>query len=357
MKKADIKPVILGIIMTHKCPAECRSCGYECSPKQNEVLTQKEIFNIIDQACKISSIKLIAFMGGEPFLFKERLKNCIKHANLKGFLVRCVTNAFWASSIAKTRKILDDLKKAGLTTINVSCDDFHQEYIPFKNIENVYKSALELAYKNKIFVLGISQGTIIGANLAIKDKDIAGLILMSSSPRDFRDALRYQFVEREIKWLSFYDANQDEKFSKEEVKRLPAFFDFPFETLDINHDNFVDQSELRALVEIQFYNNIIFSEMYKKDDLPMLMEVITKVKSPILFLHGGKDEQTPLFDLYSFIYILEQSKNNNFQYKIFPELGHCFSPPVKYDHFEMPTRGPIQKDVLEYIYQWLKLHI
>ena len=40
--------------------------------------------------------------------------------------------------------ILGDLKVAGLTELNISCDDYHQAFIPLENVKNANAAALEI---------------------------------------------------------------------------------------------------------------------------------------------------------------------------------------------------------------------
>jgi hypothetical protein len=92
----------------------------------------------------------IVLTGGEPTL--------IKHVDLCNYLrfvkgnttiknIRIVTNGHWAKSYDKAFKILSDWKVAGLDELNVSCGEFHQEYVPLKNIGFAYKAGCDINFK------------------------------------------------------------------------------------------------------------------------------------------------------------------------------------------------------------------
>jgi len=58
-----------------------------------------------------------------------------------------VTNCFWAETEEKAEKQLRELVDAGLYVINISVDDFHQQYIPFERVLNCYEASKRLALR------------------------------------------------------------------------------------------------------------------------------------------------------------------------------------------------------------------
>lgn len=58
--------------------------------------------------------------------------------------IRIVTNASWATTRPKALSILADLHAAGLTELNYSVDDFHQQHIPETRIVNAVEAASEV---------------------------------------------------------------------------------------------------------------------------------------------------------------------------------------------------------------------
>ena len=95
------------------------------------------------EAWYIPSIEITVFTGEELTL--KLLKEGIKYATDSGFIVRLVTNAWWASS---REKALTFLKELGLKELNVSYDDFHSAFIQGRNIVNTVKAALRPRVKS-----------------------------------------------------------------------------------------------------------------------------------------------------------------------------------------------------------------
>jgi hypothetical protein len=105
-------------------------------------MTLDFVKRVIDEAHSLGVVTLVVFTGGEPFLLADDLYAAVKHAAGKGLLVRIVTKAYWATSIDRACAILSRLRDAGLTEINYSCDDFHQESIPIEQILWAHEAAI-----------------------------------------------------------------------------------------------------------------------------------------------------------------------------------------------------------------------
>lgn len=145
MKKYQILPKTLSLIITYKCSAACENCCFECSPQRQEELSLFEAKKYIDDVSRIfPSIRTIVLTGGEVFLNVEKAICLLAHAKKKGLNCRIVTNGFWASSKEKAYNILEKCKDAGLDEINFSTGDDHLSFVPIKNITNAIFSALSL---------------------------------------------------------------------------------------------------------------------------------------------------------------------------------------------------------------------
>jgi hypothetical protein len=106
-----------------------------------------EARSYVDQALEIPGVEWVSLTGGEPFLIPETLSKLVAYASGKGLKTECVTNCFWASTPEEAGKTLGALADAGLTVVNISCDDFHQRHIGFDRVENCFKAARELGLK------------------------------------------------------------------------------------------------------------------------------------------------------------------------------------------------------------------
>lgn len=147
MENLALSPTSLTILTTFQCTAACKNCCFSCNQKVSKKLNIKEIKRIIDKSFSdFPSIKMIIFTGGEPFLLKEDLMQAVKYVSSLKRMARIVTNCFWASSYKKAYEILLRLKEYGLTEINYSTGDEHQEWVPYDNIVNAIKASVDLNF-------------------------------------------------------------------------------------------------------------------------------------------------------------------------------------------------------------------
>jgi hypothetical protein len=140
-------PLRLGLILTYRCNASCRHCYFNAGPARREEMLKGEVLRYLNQAASLSTLKMVGFTGGEPFLLPELLREAVSHAVDRGFRTEVVTNCFWAENKETAEARLSGLVEAGLEVINLSADDFHQEFIPFSYVRNCYEAARALGLK------------------------------------------------------------------------------------------------------------------------------------------------------------------------------------------------------------------
>ncbi|MBR5255728.1 MAG: hypothetical protein IKV62_03010 [Bacteroidales bacterium] len=114
-----------------------------------KVLETDKILNYIDEAVgAFPSIKVVVLTGGECFLIASELPQIIARIKSYNLISRVVSNGFWATSYDAAVKKLTPLVEAGLTEINISTGDNHQEYVPFENVVNGFKAAYDLGIRS-----------------------------------------------------------------------------------------------------------------------------------------------------------------------------------------------------------------
>lgn len=143
-KIIEPNPEMAAVLMTYQCVAQCDECCFSCGPHlQGTSLTFDKVKYFLDQIKKIPSIKIVVFSGGECFIEFSLLVQSIKYASDLGLMTRCVTNGFWGKSLELARKKVASLHESGLTEINFSTGDSHQQYIPVENVLNATIAATE----------------------------------------------------------------------------------------------------------------------------------------------------------------------------------------------------------------------
>lgn len=137
-----ILPQTLSIVTTHQCTAACDHCCFLCTPKVTTALPTQRIFRLIDECAEFSSMRVVVFTGGECFLLGKNLDDLITYATERGYVTRCVTNGYWATSDSVATRRADRLVASGLKEINFSTGHFHAKYVP---VERVIAGAIACA--------------------------------------------------------------------------------------------------------------------------------------------------------------------------------------------------------------------
>lgn len=135
----------LNFIVTDRCTIKCDFCAPGCGPNTRAALTEEQMITIYSKLDRIKEVPLVVFTGGEPLIYSKIIANVIRFIRRNSrSAIRIVTNAFWAINYKRCKELLVLLKEAGLSEINYSVDDFHQEHIPLSAIKNAVDCALEL---------------------------------------------------------------------------------------------------------------------------------------------------------------------------------------------------------------------
>jgi len=148
-------PQSLALIATEQCTAQCSNCCFKCGPKMKRRIPLDKILYYIEQVpiC-FPTIKLVIFSGGECFLLGRDLDTAIRACAQKNLMTRCVTNGYWAKSKKDAIDRLDNLKNAGLTEINFSTGDEHQQYVPLDSVINGVEAGVNLGMSTVVVIEG-----------------------------------------------------------------------------------------------------------------------------------------------------------------------------------------------------------
>lgn len=141
-------PQLLTIIPSHKCTASCDQCCFGCTPNIQHRMSYETIVEYINQAIEnFPTLKALVVSGGECFLLGNDLVKVVKYAASRNLFVRVVSNGYWANTYEDALKRLKPLKEVGLTEINFSTGDNHQQYVKFENIVNGVVASADLGIK------------------------------------------------------------------------------------------------------------------------------------------------------------------------------------------------------------------
>ena len=144
-----------GLLLTYKCNAACEFCYYNCSPKQDGLMTIETAISswqsLKDLAGDAAKVHIT---GGEPFLYWDRLVEILQEAKRQnlGPCDMLETNGFWAGDEKTIRERLRMLDGLGMVRLKISCDPFHQEYVPIEQVRGLAQTAREILGSNRVLV-------------------------------------------------------------------------------------------------------------------------------------------------------------------------------------------------------------
>lgn len=144
-----MKPLVptLSMQVTYQCNIECKHCGPYCGPKERDWMTVEEMKDLIRQAGELGA-RNVVFTGGEPTLLGKDLITLLHFIRDETPIAstRMVTNAKWATSYARAYRLATSWKDAGLDEINISCGEFHQEFVPIEDVATAFKAARDVGF-------------------------------------------------------------------------------------------------------------------------------------------------------------------------------------------------------------------
>ena len=189
--------------------------------------------------------------------------------------------------------------------------------------------------KNKIFVLGHSLGGMLIPRIGLREKSIAGFIIMAGTARPFEDILSEQYE---------YIFNLDNKLTDDEKKYLKELH---AQVTMVKSNKLTKDTSSTLLplgIPASYWLDLRHYDPSKE---------AAKLTRPILILQGERDYQVTMKDFKRWQQSL--SSHKNVQFKLYPSLNHLFmtgkgrSTPDEYK-----KAGHVDKSVIIDISDWIK---
>lgn len=127
--------------ITPRCNMKCKHCLFfnnNCKDLKKE-LTTEEVFKIIDNVCKDTSVKAIWISGGEPLLRNDIVEICkyIKSKNIKPSLS--------SNGILLNKQLINDLYNAGVEYIHLSLDGSNAAtHNKLRGVDNAFEELMRV---------------------------------------------------------------------------------------------------------------------------------------------------------------------------------------------------------------------
>lgn len=130
-----------GLVMenTNRCNSKCAICYQSAGGNTPaERLNVEKAVSVIEQAAILENIgNRFHLAGGEAFLYPEDCFRLFQAAQDNGFFeITTTTNGFWGATIQNARRICSRMRESGVTSLELSWDIWHSEFISNQAIEN-----------------------------------------------------------------------------------------------------------------------------------------------------------------------------------------------------------------------------
>lgn len=128
----QLKGIVINICTT--CHMRCRHCSNTDTLRDSRKIDAELVHKCISEAA-VLGIEEITIVGGEPFDELEVLSEACNIARVHGRKLCIITNGSWARDRERGAELLSKLP--GITSIIVSSDLYHLEYVSEETVRNV----------------------------------------------------------------------------------------------------------------------------------------------------------------------------------------------------------------------------
>lgn len=136
----------LNLLLTYKCPSQCRHCCYFCGLEGGGLMTAHDVKGYLREL-RDHPLESLWIYGGEPFLYPGVLTEVVKIAKRRQIpRIGVLTNGYWAKNTREALRKLSLLKQAGISAIVISTDGFHVERVPPELATNAAQAALKVGF-------------------------------------------------------------------------------------------------------------------------------------------------------------------------------------------------------------------
>lgn len=138
---------------------------------------------MLAQAKEVPSIRSIFFEGGEPMLYYALLLAAIGRAGSLGFGCGIVTNGYWATSREDAELALKPFVEAGLSIVQISCDDLHGDEVAQRLATTAQEVAESLGCDATLISCQVPSGSETDEEGDIRFRGRAATTLIQDMPR------------------------------------------------------------------------------------------------------------------------------------------------------------------------------
>lgn len=130
----------VGLVIDQKCNIRCDHCCFASGPRSELHLSDEEVLRLMSDAAHNSDVDTIAVSGGEALLRFPLILQCAEIAKANNKRCTIMTNGFWGVTEKAAESKILMMQEAGITSMGLSVDDFHEAHIPVSRIKNCLRA-------------------------------------------------------------------------------------------------------------------------------------------------------------------------------------------------------------------------
>jgi hypothetical protein len=139
---------VVGLMYTRTCPLTCKHCITQSSPSAKGRMRLDQARAYLPAIQEFSPT--VCFTGGEPLLYYKDILRLTQDAKALGLDVTVVTGAGWVREEKAARLRMQELARSGVSTICISWDRYHEEFVPRERAILLARLAVEAGLDVKV---------------------------------------------------------------------------------------------------------------------------------------------------------------------------------------------------------------
>lgn len=143
-----IRYQVVGLMYTLTCPLACQHCVTESSSKVKARMRLEDARKYLSAIHRFSPT--VCFTGGEPLLFHGEIVTLAEQARSLGLVITLVTGAGWVRKESAARSRVRELARAGVDTICISWDRYHEAFAPRERAVMLARLAVDAGIRVKV---------------------------------------------------------------------------------------------------------------------------------------------------------------------------------------------------------------
>lgn len=174
---------------TNRCNARCGMCYQSSGPKGSDVLGKAHLpfelmARVIKEAFTVPTLsRRFHLAGGEAFMHMDECVALFEVAREAGYVdLTGTTNGYWARSAAAASAVAERLRAAGVTSLEISWDYWHQSFISPATVGRAIGACFESGIECNLRVLTTRSHNLEEALSLIPTQDLALASRITSGP-------------------------------------------------------------------------------------------------------------------------------------------------------------------------------